>query len=303
MLKFWMWLYGFLQATQSQKRGAQRTVAFLDAVDPDSCLKVVAHSCRALKRRVRTTSCAAQAMLRIVRRFAGHSHFANIQKKKGGKDAARAKVFEKLAKTIETSSRLAGGDRADPALASALSRARDASMPKKTVDAAVSRGGADESAGAGLEELVYEGTLPGGVGVIIDALSDNKNRTAGEVRATFKKYDGSLGAPGSVAWNWSRVAELRPTAPEGGFDDAARELLFLTAVEAGADDIVDDAVLADIALSSSIRDALDAAGFVVDATERVWMPEDRADAAAPLDALDALDALDDVSVVWHNARS
>ena len=72
-------------------------------------------------------------------------------------------------------------------------------MPKKTVDAAVTRGGADKTAGAGLEELVYEGTLPGGVGVIVDALSDNKNRTAGEVRATFKKHGGALGAPGSVA--------------------------------------------------------------------------------------------------------
>ena len=111
-------------------------------------------------------------------------------------------------------------------------------MPRKTVDAAVSRGGADKAAGAGLEEMIYEGTLPGGVGVIVDALSDNKNRTAGEVRATFKKHGGALGAPGSVAWGWSRVAELRPTAPEGGFDAEARDRLFEAAVEAGADDVV-----------------------------------------------------------------
>ena len=139
-------------------------------------------------------------MLRIIRRsLAGHSKWANIRHKKGGKDAAKADQFQKLAKVIETSSRLAGGDRSHPALASALSRAKDARMPKKTVDAAVSRGGADKTAGAGLEELVYEGSLPGGVGVIVDALSDNKNRTAGEVRATFKKHGGALGAPGSCA--------------------------------------------------------------------------------------------------------
>ena len=242
-------------------------------------------------------------MFRIIRRsLAGHSKWANIRHKKGGKDAAKADQFQKLAKVIETSSRLAGGDRSHPALASALSRAKDARMPKRTVDAAVTRGGADKTAGAGLEELVYEGTLPGGVGVIVDALSDNKNRTAGEVRATFKKHGGALGAPGSVAWGWSRVAELRPTAPEGGFDEEARDRLFEAAVEAGADDVVDDAVFADPALSASIRDALDAAGFVVEASDRIWIPEDRVDAQAPHAALDALDALDDVSAVWHNAQ-
>ena len=78
--------------------------------------------------------------------------------------------------------------------------------------------------------------------MIVVALSDNKNRTAGEVRATFKKHGGALGAPGSVAWGWSRVAELRPTAPEGGFDEEARDRLFEAAVETGADDVVDDCV-------------------------------------------------------------
>ena len=242
-------------------------------------------------------------MLRIIRRsLAGHSKWANIRHKKGGKDAAKADQFQKLAKVIETSSKLAGGDRSHPALASALSRAKDARMPKRTVDAAVTRGGADKTAGAGLEELVYEGTLPGGVGVIVDALSDNKNRTAGEVRATFKKHGGALGAPGSVAWGWSRVAELRPTAPEGGFDEEARDRLFEAAVEAGADDVVDDAVFADPATVTAIRDALDAAGFVVEASDRIWIPEDRVDAPPPHAALDALDALDDVSAVWHNAQ-
>ena len=140
------------------------------------------------------------------------------------------------------------------------------------------------------------------MGVIVDALSDNKNRTAGEVRATFKKHGGALGAPGSVAWGWSRVAELRPTAPEGGFDEEARDRLFEAAVEAGADDVVDDAVFADPALLASIRDALDAAGFVVEASDRIWIPEDRVEAPAPHAALGALDALDDVSAVWHNAQ-
>ena len=145
------------------------------------------------------------------------------------------------------------------------------------------------------------------MGVIVDALSDNKNRTAGEVRATFKKHGGALGAPGSVAWGWSRVAELRPTAPEGGFDEEARDRLFEAAVEAGADDVFDDesdapAVIADPAAVTTIRDALDAAGFSVDGADRVWVPEDRVDAPPPHAALDALDALDDVSAVWHNAQ-
>ena len=128
------------------------------------------------------------------------------------------------------------------------------------------------------------------------------------MRATFKKHGGALGAPGSVAWGWSRVAELRPTAPEGGFDEEARDRLFEAAVEAGADDVDDDesgapAVIADPAAVTTIRDALDAAGFSVDGADRVWVPEDRVDAPAPHAALDALDALDDVSAVWHNASS
>ena len=254
------------------------------------------------------------------RHFAGHSKWANIRKKKGGLDAARGDLFAKLSRNVEVASRVAKGDRSSIGLASAISRAKDQRLPKKTLEAAIARGAEGKAAGADVEQLTYEGTLPGGVGVVVDALTDNKNRTANDVRSIFKKHGGALGAQNSVAWAWARVGELRVEAaardgdgaPAAAFDAAAYEALFDAALEAGADDVDDFSpggaevlVRSDPASAAAVRDALAAAGLHVAATELVWRPAadvDVGDADAVGGALLALEDHPDVAAVFSNAK-
>ena len=256
----------------------------------------------------------------VVRHLAGHSKWANIRKKKGGLDAARGDLFAKLSRNVEVASRLAKGDRSHITLSSAISRAKQQRLPKKTLEAAVDRGAAAGGGGGDVQHLTYEGTLGGGVGVIVDALTDNKNRTANDVRSIFKKHGGALAAQNSVAWAWRRVGELRVerAAAAGGaaapLDAAAHEVLFEAALEGGADD-VDDLVegstevrvVSEPAATAAVRDALGAAGFAV-AMELVWVPDGEVDvpdgdaADAVGQALDALDDHADVAAVFHNAR-
>ncbi|KAH8052287.1 hypothetical protein JL721_10927 [Aureococcus anophagefferens] len=238
------------------------------------------------------------------RHFAGHSKWANIRKKKGGLDAARGDLFAKLSRNVEVASRVAKGDRSSIGLASAISRAKDQRLPKKTLEAAIARGAEGKAAGADVEQLTYEGTLPGGVGVVVDALTDNKNRTANDVRSIFRKHGGALGAQNSVAWAWARVGELRVEAaardgdgaPAAAFDAAAYEALF-----GGAE----AARTTDPASAAAVRDALAAAGLHVAATELVWRPAtdvDVGDADAVGGALVALEDHPDVAAVFSNAK-
>lgn len=264
-------------------------------------------------RQARTCGVAAQ------RRFAGHSKWANIRKKKGGLDAARGELFSKMSRIVEVASRVAKGDRSNVGLAAAISRAKAQRLPKKTLEAAILRGSETKASGPQVEELVYEGTLPGGVGVIAEALTDNKNRTANDVRAIFKKQGGSLAAPNSVAWAWTRVGELEvateaPASDDAEappFDEAQHEALFDAALEAGADDVGDlragashVTVLCEPAKTAAVRDGVLRAGFVVRSTDLVWQPADEVhvdDVDAIGAALDALDDHGDITAVFHNA--
>lgn len=248
----------------------------------------------------------------VVRRgLAGHSKWANIKKKKGGLDAARADIFTKLSRTVEVASRLAKGDRSHHVLASAVARAKAARLPKKTMDAAIARGGETRTAGADVQFLTYEGSLPGGVGVVVEALTDNKNRTVNDLRTAFRRAGGALGAPNSVVWAWRRVGELRIAGIAG---DAAHEALFDAASEHGAEDIGDlgddDGVLVSCAAdaTAAVRDGVGAAGFEVSSVDLVWSPDAEVDVEegggdALLSALDALDDLGDVAAVFHNAAA
>ena len=245
------------------------------------------------------------------RHFAGHSKWANIRKKKGGLDAARGDLFAKLSRNVEVASRVAKGDRSSIGLASAISRAKDQRLPKKTLEAAIARGAEGKAAGADVEQLTYEGTLPGGVGVVVEALTDNKNRTVNDLRTAFRRAGGALGAPNSVVWAWRRVGELRIAGVAG---DAAHEALFDAASEHGAEDIGDlgddDGVLVSCAAddTAAVRDGVGAAGFEVSSVDLVWSPNAEVEVEegggdALLSALDALDDLGDVAAVFHNAAA
>jgi YebC/PmpR family DNA-binding regulatory protein len=166
--------------------------------------------------------------------MAGHSKFANIQHRKGGQDKRRAQVFTKIAREIQAAVKLGGPDpAANPRLFRALAAGRAQNMPKDNLQRAIDRGG-----GAGeaqLDEIRYEGFGPGGVGVIVECLTDNKNRTAGEVRAAFAKNSGNLGETKSVSFAWKRVGEIRFSG-----ELASEDAMLEAAIEAGCDDCVSE---------------------------------------------------------------
>ncbi len=212
--------------------------------------------------------------------MAGHSKWANIQHRKGAQDAKRGKLFTKLIREITVAARLGGGDAsANPRLRAAIDKALSANMTKDTIERAVKRGagGAD---GQDMEEVRYEGYGPGGVAVMVDCLTDNRNRTVAEVRHAFSKSGGNLGTEGSVAYQFTQQGIL--SYPAGSDEDAIME----AALEAGAEDVVvnDD---------GSIDVLTDPADFPASL--------DAETAAKMIRLLEMLEDLDDVQNVYSNA--
>jgi YebC/PmpR family DNA-binding regulatory protein len=168
--------------------------------------------------------------------MAGHSQFKNIMHRKGRQDAQRAKIFTKLIREITTSARLGAADpNANPRLRAAVIAAREANMTRDTIDRAIKRGSGSD-ADANYEEVRYEGYGPAGVALIVEALTNNRNRTAGEVRSIFAKHGGNLGESNSVSFMFDRLGEFRFPLSVGSADDVLEK-----AIEAGADDVVSGA--------------------------------------------------------------
>ncbi len=238
--------------------------------------------------------------------MAGHSKWANIQHRKGAQDKKRGKLFTKLIREITVAARTGGSDEAaNPRLRLAIDKARTASMPKDNIERAVNRG-TGQIDGVAFEEVRYEGYGPGGVAVMVDCLTDNRNRTVAEVRHAFSKYNGNLGADGSVAYIFNQVGVLE--YPSGSNEDTVME----AALEAGAEDVVanDDAsidVLTDPADLESVRNAMIAAGLEPDNAEITMRAAtsttlDETGAAAMMKLLETLEELDDVQQVYSNAE-
>jgi YebC/PmpR family DNA-binding regulatory protein len=197
--------------------------------------------------------------------MSGHSKWATIKHKKGAVDKARGKLFNKLARQLEVAARAGGGDPdANPTLRTAVQKAKGAQMTNDAIDRAIKRGTGEGDAGT-YESIMYEGYAPGGVAVLIDVLTDNRNRTGAEIRGVFTKHGGSLAEPGSVSWQFSRRGVI---LVDGGADEDA---LMMAALEAGADDVSDDGgtwrVTADASLTFDVRDALEAAGFTIESAD------------------------------------
>jgi YebC/PmpR family DNA-binding regulatory protein len=238
--------------------------------------------------------------------MAGHSKWANIRFKKGAQDAKRGKIFTKLIREITIAARAGGPDPAsNPRLRLAIQKAKAQSMPKDNIDRAL-RKGAGESDGAQFEEVRYEGYGPGGVAVLVDCLTDNRNRTAGEVRHAFSKCGGNLGSDGSVGYLFAHVGLL--SYPAGSDEDTVME----AAIDSGASDVVVNGdgsveVVCEPGDFDAINEAMAAKGLAPEHAE-VTM---RAAVRAPLDAegaealsklLDVLDDLDDVQQAYSNAE-
>src|SRR5881296_2917735 len=196
--------------------------------------------------------------------MSGHSKWSTIKHKKGAADIKRGKLFSKLSRAIIVAAKEGGPDPgANLALANAVEKARSYSMPKDNIERAIARGsGADADAQA-FETVVYEGYGPAGVAVIVEALTDNRNRTASDVRHAFDKFDGNLGTSGAVAWLFERRAVV--IVPADGVDE---DELTLAAAEGGADDVALDGssfeVLCAAEQFASVREAITAAGFTID---------------------------------------
>ena len=236
--------------------------------------------------------------------MSGHSKWSSIKHKKGAADAKRGKLFTKLARAITVAARDGGGSvDANPALGLAVQKARDASMPKDNIQRAIDRGTGEGDDAAAIESIVYEGYGPGGAAILVEALSDNRNRTGSEVRHAFEKHGGSLGEPNSVAWQFDKRGVILVDGERYGEED------LMAAIDAGAEDVVVDGdVLKVITPSSelaSVRSALEAADVAIESAELSMEPKNTVEVAAGdatslLNLMDFLEDHDDVDSVHAN---
>jgi YebC/PmpR family DNA-binding regulatory protein len=241
--------------------------------------------------------------------MSGHSKWATIKHKKGAADKARGKLFAKLIRQVEVAAREGGGDPdANPTLRSMFQKARESSVPLDTIERAIKRG-TGELEGVRYEQVSYEGYAPSGVAVIIECLTDNRNRTGSDIRATFSKNGGSMAEPGAVAWQFERKGVVLVPKAAGG-RSVGEDDIMLVALEAGAEDVRDAGDAWEVVTPASdlaaVHSALEAAGFTVDSAEATMLAsstvplESEGDARKVLRLIDLLEELDDVQNVYAN---
>ncbi len=236
--------------------------------------------------------------------MSGHSKWATIKHQKGAKDKARGKLFAKVLRQVEVAAREGGGDPdANPTLRTMFQKARDASIPMDTIERAIKRG-TGELEGVTYEQITYEGYAPGGVAVLVEVLTDNRNRTGADVRSLFSRNGGSIAEPGAVAWQFDRKGQLLVDRK------ADEDDLMLAALDAGAEDIADDGELWRVTTPPTdlhrVRAAIEEAGMSVDSADLTMVPQttiplaDAESAKKVLRLIDALDEHDDVQQVHAN---
>jgi YebC/PmpR family DNA-binding regulatory protein len=238
--------------------------------------------------------------------MSGHSKWSSIKHKKGAADAKRGQLFTKLTRALIVAARDGGPDpAANLALQNAIDKARAASMPKDNIERAIARGSGTGADAAAYEQISYEGYAPGGVAVYVEVLTDNRNRTAGEVRHLFARHDGNLAESGSVAWLFERKGVILVDA-----DAADEEELTLAAADAGAEDVREEGTGYEVTCAvedlHAVRESLGAAGIGVTDAQATMLPkttiaiDDEAVAKKVLKLIDALEENDDVQDVYAN---
>src|SRR3954449_4487027 len=236
--------------------------------------------------------------------MSGHSKWASIKHKKATTDARRGQLFTKLARAITVAAKEGGGDpEANFTLAAAIQKARDFSMPKDSIQRAIDRGTGGGGDAAAIERVIYEGYGPAGVAVLVEALTDNRNRTSADMRHAFDKNGGGLGEPGSVAWVFEKRGVVLVDADRYSEDD------LIPAIDAGAQDVSKEGdslkVVSAAEDLAAVRDALEEAGVEIESAELTMEPKNvvevtGSDAAAVMRLMDALDDHDDVEAVHAN---
>jgi YebC/PmpR family DNA-binding regulatory protein len=236
----------------------------------------------------------------------GHSKWATIRRKKGAADAKRGQLFSKLSRAIIVAAREGGPDPdGNLALANAIEKAREASMPKDTIERAIARGAGAGTEGDAYEHVTYEGYGPGGVAILVEALTDNRNRTASDVRHVFTKNDGNLGTAGAVAWQFERKGVI---LVEGAGTD--EDELTLAAADAGAEDVLPDGSGFQVTTApdelAAVRASLETAGVAIESAELTMVPKTTVEVADDgvarklLRLVDALEDNEDVQGVYAN---
>jgi YebC/PmpR family DNA-binding regulatory protein len=238
--------------------------------------------------------------------MSGHSKWATIKRKKAANDAKRSNQFAKLLRAVEVAAKEGGGDpTANMTLASAVEKAKASSVPNDNIDRAIKRGSGADAGAAKYEEITYEGYAPGGIALFVEALTDNRNRTAQDVRHAFTRNGGNLGETGSTAWMFTRKGVIvveKAAAPD-------EERLFEVALEAGAEDLNDSEssweVVTDPTALASVRGAIRAAEIDVFSAELTMLPQstipvDGGEARKVLQLVEGLEDLEDVQSVYAN---
>ena len=238
--------------------------------------------------------------------MSGHSKWATIKRKKAANDAKRSNQFAKLLRAVEVAAKEGGGDpAANMTLASAIEKAKASSVPNENIDRAIKRASGEDAGAARYEEITYEGYAPGGIALFVEALTDNRNRTAQDVRHAFTRNGGNLGETGSTAWMFTRKGVIvveKAAAPD-------EERLLEQALEAGAEDMRDAEssweIVTDPTALGAVRDALRSAGFELFSAELTMLPQstipvDGGEAKKVLQMIEALEDLEDVQNVYAN---
>jgi YebC/PmpR family DNA-binding regulatory protein len=236
--------------------------------------------------------------------MSGHSKWSSIKHKKGAADAKRGKLFTKLARAITVASRDGGPDpEGNPALATAVQKAREASMPKENIQRAIDRGSGVGADAAAIEQIAFEGYGPGGAAILVEALTDNRNRTSADVRHAFTKHHGNLGEPGSVAWIFEKRGVIVLDGGRYDEDDA------IVAIDAGAEDVREDGdqlrIVCEPTDLAAVREALEGAGVEIESADLTMEPKNTvmvkgSEAEWLLKLVDALEEHDDVNEVHAN---
>ncbi|MDL4841643.1 YebC/PmpR family DNA-binding transcriptional regulator [Aquibacillus rhizosphaerae] len=238
--------------------------------------------------------------------MAGHSKWKNIQRRKNAQDAKRGKVFMKMAKEVFIAAKQGGADMdTNPALRLAVDKAKSNNMPNENIDRAIKKATGDLD-GVHYEELIYEGYGPGGAAVIVEALTDNKNRTASEVRYAFNKNGGNLGENGCVSFMFDRKGYIVIDQDSTSINE---DILLLEVIEAGADEMesLDDcyAIYTDVEDFNEVKEQLEDKGFTLETAELTMVPQtlsplEQDEARKMVKLIDMLEDLEDVQEVYHN---
>ncbi len=244
--------------------------------------------------------------------MSGHSKWSTIKRKKGANDNARGKIFTKLARELQVAAREGGPDGdANVRLRLAIDKARSENMPKDRIDAAIRRGAGLDKDAADIEEILYEGYAPHGVAILLECLTDNRNRTIAEIRRCFTRASGNLSEPGSVAWQFTSKGYVAIHLQDGAGNPSGldAEEIFMEALEAGAEDVEvsDDAVeiFTERTELAQVDKTLRESGIQPDTSELIMQPNqtlslDSRSGLTVLNLLESLEELDDVNKVHHN---